>query len=366
MRVVQVNYAFDGRLKTAEDLLVRYTTLTGWASAVAAAGAEVLTVQQFHSSANVSHDRLPYLFGSFGEIAAAAAAFRPDVVHVNGLSFPVRTSRLRMNIARTSDVHPKLVVQSHSDGGVIGRAPWLRVAGRIRRSSVDAYLFAVREHADAWRAAGIVAPEALVFTVMPASTDVRAMPVDEARSASGVTGDPALLWIGRLNPNKDPLTVLDGFERFAARHAAATLTMIFHEGDLVDEVRARVSASVALRARVRLVGAVPHDRIAAFLTAANLFIVGSHHEGSGYSLMEALACGATPVVTDIPTFRALTSNIGCLWTPGDADACARALASAARTRDRQRVIDHFEKNLTWEAVGRRAVEIYAEVLRAEG
>ena len=38
-------------------------------------------------------------------------------------------------------------------------------------------------------------------------------------------------------------------------------------------------------------------------SAADLFVVGSHHQGSGYALMEACACGAVPVVTAIPTFR---------------------------------------------------------------
>jgi len=34
--------------------------------------------------------------------------------------------------------------------------------------------------------------------------------------------------------------------------------------------------------------------------------------------------------------------------------------------DRARVIDHFERNLTWDAVGKRAVEIYADVIRDSG
>ena len=31
--------------------------------------------------------------------------------------------------------------------------------------------------------------------------------------AIGATGDPLILWVGRLTTNKDPLTVLDGLER---------------------------------------------------------------------------------------------------------------------------------------------------------
>jgi len=367
MRVVQVNYAFADGLKSAGELLDAYSTLTGWADAIARAGADVRTVQQFHSSANVTRNGLSYEFGPFSAIAAAVAAHRPDVIHVNGLTFPVRTWRLRHHVARALDGRrmPAVVVQSHADGGVVGRAPSLRLAARALRSAADAFLFAVREHADAWRDAGFVAPSAPVFVVMPASTGVRALPRDEARSASGVVGQPAIVWVGRLNANKDPLTVLAAFERFAARAPSATLTMIYHTEDLLTAVRERVVGSVALRDRVRLAGAVPHDQIAAFLSAADLFIVGSHHEGGGYGLMEALACGATPVVTDIPTFRALTAGtIGALWTPGDAESCARALESARI--DRRRVVEHFERNLTWEAVGRRGLAIYGEVIREKG
>ncbi|HZT77644.1 MAG TPA: glycosyltransferase family 4 protein [Vicinamibacterales bacterium] len=378
MRVVQVNYPFDAALPTAGALLDRYATLTGWAEAIAGAGANVLTVQRFGTSSNVTRAGLPYTFGTFNEIAEATLRFRPDIVHVNGLEFPIWTWELRRWLApRTA-----IVVQSHADGGTVGRAP--RLAGAATRRVADALLFAVPEHAQTWRDAGLVARGTPVFAVMPASTSIRAVDRDAARSASGVTGDPAVLWVGRLNANKDPLTVLDGFERFASRATGATLSMVYHDGDLAAAVRARVLASDALRGRVRLVGEVPHDRIATFFSAADIFVVGSHHEGSGYALMEALACGATAVVSEIPTFRALVSGthpsgtgdgpelypsrtrVGHLWPPGDADACARALERAAATADRQHVIDHFERNLTWDAVGKRAVEIYGEVSSAKG
>ena len=365
MRVVQVNYASDPALKSADELLDRYTTLTGWAHAIAAAGADVLTVQQFHSSANVTRNGVSYTFGDFSTIAAAAAAFTPDIVHVNGVTFPVETWRLRRRIGRPQRAALHLVVQSHSDGGDIGRAPMLRIAGRLCRSSVDAFLFAVPEHAQAWRDAGFIAPTQRVHTVMPASTDVRPMPRGDARSRSGVTGSPAIVWVGRLNANKDPLTILAAFEQFASRASDATLTMIYHTDELLPQVRERIIGSSTLRDRVRLVGAVPHDQMSAYFSAADIFLVGSHHEGSGYSLMEALACGAIPVVTNIPTFRALTGDVGHLWSPGDVEGCVRALDSTAAD-ERPRVIEHFEKNLTWKAVGERAVDIYRAVIMAHG
>jgi glycosyltransferase involved in cell wall biosynthesis len=373
MRVVQVNYAFDRALRSANALLDRYTTLTGWSDAIARAGADVLTIQRFETSSNVTRGNVTYTFGVFSEIADAMAAFRPDLVHVNGLASPQRTWALR----RWLRPGVALVVQDHASGVPRDRGP---IASGIRRyfmRAADAFLFSTPEQAEPWRRRGFITSRQGVYSVMEASTDLRPMSREAARSASGVTGSPALLWVGRLNANKDPLTVLAAFERFVARAPAATLTMIYHEADLLETVRARVIGSGALGGRVRLVGAVPHDRMSAYFSAADLFVVGSHHEGSGYSLMEAIACGAIPVVTDIPTFRALIgagllpgtvpgSSPAPLWTPGDVEGCARALGDVAArdlARERPRVIEHFERELTWDAVGKRAMTIYEDVLR---
>lgn len=356
MRVLQVNYAFDPSLRSAADLLDRYATLTGWATALARAGAEVATVQAFHSSANVTRMGLPYIFGDFATIASAAAAFRADLVHVNGLGRPLQTWRIARRLAPAA-----LVVQDHAGGdptdGVLRRI----VRRRLMRP-VDAFLFTAIEQAEPWRCGGLIRAPQAVFDVLEASTDVRSVPRAAARAASGVGGDPAVLWIGRLNANKDPLTVLGAFERVAARRATATLTMIFHGGEFEDRARARIAGSPILRDRVRLVGRVPHDRIAAFCSAADLFVLGSHHEGSGYALLEAMACGCVPVVTDIPPFRIIARDAGVLWQPGDGESCARAMEEATAI-PRERVIDHFERNLTWEAVGKGAMKIYEEVVQ---
>jgi len=181
-----------------------------------------------------------------------------------------------------------------------------------------------------------------------------------------VHGRPALLWVGRLNANKDPLTVLDGFERALPDLDGAALTMVYGEGGELPAVQARVSASSALRDRVRLAGRVPADRMAAYFSAADIFVLGSHHEGSGYALIEACACGALPVVTDIPSFRAITGGgrVGVLWKPGDALQCSRALVAAARRDldvEGRAMRDHFERHLSWEAVGHRALEVYGEI-----
>lgn len=366
MRVVQVNYAFDKGLTDPDALLDRYVTLTGWSEALADAGVgAVAVVQRFHRDAQIRRNGIDYLFRA-GRIAEAVAAYRPDIAHVNGLTFSVQTWMLRRALGPSTAI----VAQNHADGGAVGRAPLLRLFGRAGRGHIDAFLFAAAEHVEPWRRAGFIAPGQATYQVMEASTALQPVPRRAARDASGMRGSPAVLWVGRLNANKDPLTVLDGFARTAGALPGATLTMIYSEADLLSAVRERLQRSPELAARVRLLGEAPHDRMASFYSAADLFVVGSHHEGSGYSLMEACACGAVPVVTNIPSFRLLTGNetVGALWEPGDADGCARALLDVARRdliTERARLAEHFTRELSWSAVGRRAIEIYDAVLSSK-
>jgi glycosyltransferase involved in cell wall biosynthesis len=230
-------------------------------------------------------------------------------------------------------------------------------------ADVDAIFFTAEEQARPWRSAGILTSRHAIHAVPEASRRVRRVAREEARRRSGVHGEPALLWVGRLVPTKDPLTVLEGFARVLPRLPQARLTYVYQDAALVEELRARLEAQAELRARVRLAGKLDRTALADCLSAADIFVLGSHAEGSGYALIEALACGLVPVVTDIPSFRALTDRgrLGALWPPGDAGALAEAVVGVAeRSMEERRaaILRYFEAELSWPAVGRRALEAY--------
>ena len=361
MTVLQANFDFDRTLVDPDELLERYTTLTGWSEALLEAGAaRVVVLQRFHHHAIVRRKGVDYHFGRPRDIAAADLR-SVEVAHVNGLNFPMQTHRLRAQL----DARVPILVQDHATG-----LPPARAASRALRRwgfhPVDAFLFTSARLADPWRAANIIRRRHHVYEVLEASTTLRPMARAAAREASGITGSPALLWVGRLNANKDPLTVLAGFERIIVACPGASLTMVFGSDELLPEIRARLARSSSLASRVRLVGQVRHENLPSYYSAADIFVLGSHHEGSGYALIEACACGAIPVVTSIPAFRAITGDgtHGALFVRGDDVGLERALLEMAG-RDlgalRADLARHFESELSWAAIGRRALEIYEEV-----
>jgi len=378
LRIVQLNLAYSPALSTPSALLDAYHTLTGWAAAVQQVGADVVTVQRFTVDADVTHGLSEMRFvrdGGDGVAApwspcertiGAAIAIRPDVVHVNGLMFPGAVRALRQRLPREGAI----VLQDHS--GIVPRSwPWPLEWWRRRRWQeafvcADAVMFSARQLAERWLPSGLT-PEATILELSPAGSSVAPLDRGEALRRTQMRAEPRILWVGRLDSNKDPLTVLSALEMAMPRLEDGHVWMIYGDAPLEAAVAQRIASSMMLRERVTLVGAVPHDQIGAWFSAADIFVSGSHHEGSGYSLIEAMACGAAPCVTSIPSFRALTGGHGALWRVGDADACAAALvdvASRDRAPERAAIQRHYANALSWEHIGQRTVRDYRALVEA--
>jgi glycosyltransferase involved in cell wall biosynthesis len=147
----------------------------------------------------------------------------------------------------------------------------------------------------------------------------------------------------------------------------ARLAMIYGSEDLLPGLDRWLAENPSTQARVRLLGLQPHRALEAFYNSSEFFLLGSHHEGSGFAVLEALACGVVPVLSDIPSFRVLTGRggIGGLWPVGDAEALATVLTARysrlhGRTPDEVRAF--FDEHFSWEAIGRRGMAVYREII----
>jgi glycosyltransferase involved in cell wall biosynthesis len=119
--------------------------------------------------------------------------------------------------------------------------------------------------------------------------------------------------------------------------------------------------------RVALLGRKPHDELEVLYNSSDFFLLGSHHEGSGFAVLEALACGVTPVLTDIPSFRVLTGEgvAGGLWQVGNEDSLAQVLTtrySVQCSETPNRVRAFFDANFSWPAIASRAIDVYCDLI----
>ena len=371
MRVVQVSFHHDRARRGAAALLDAWPTLTGVAAAVARAGVEITVVQAAHRTESVQRDGVTYRFVAERGLARiplfpryvlrAVASSRPAVVHVHGFGFPVQTHALA---ARLSGV--PILVQDHANRPPSG---WRRRVYRRGLSAVRATAFTARDQAAPFVAAGLIAANLPVFEILEASSGFSPGDRRAARARTGLFGNPGLLWVGRLSEPKDPFTVLDAFARAAHALDDPHLWCCYGSGTFTSRVEARIAADPTLRDRVHLVGRLSHEEIEHYLRAADLFVLASKSEGSGYAAIEALACGLTPLLSDIPSFRKMTrdGSVGALFPNGDAEALAGLLIDWSGTDNdeaRARTREHFERFLSYDVLGRELHAAYTAL--AEG
>jgi glycosyltransferase involved in cell wall biosynthesis len=289
---------------------------------------------------------------------------KPDVVFVNGLIFPWQTILLRLQVGRKT----KIVGLHHAEKPFRGIKKFLQ---RLADKCFDAYCFSAAEFGSQWAAAGNISGTNKVHEIMEVSSDIAPVEKQSALAITKVSGAPVYLWVGRLNANKDPLTVIKAFILFARNNRLAKLYMIFQTEELLDEINVLLNLAGEARSQVILQGAVLHSDLGAWYSSADFIVSGSHYEGSGTAVCEAMSCGCIPLLTDIESFRMMTGrgNCGWLYAPGNPDALAAVFQKSEAcdlTVEREKVICQYQETLSFHAIASKMNRLINALVKVNG
>jgi glycosyltransferase involved in cell wall biosynthesis len=171
---------------------------------------------------------------------------------------------------------------------------------------------------------------ARVFGIDPERITVAPNAVDPVFAASsgapGPVVPPYVLAIGNLQPRKNLITLIRAFRRLSDERPdlAERLVIVgqpaYRGSRIVEEARDLVA-----RGRVVFTGYLSDPPMASALAAATLFAHPSTYEGFGLPLIEAMACGAPVVASDIPVVREVAGEAAALVPPLDPGAWAATL-----------------------------------------
>ncbi len=141
-------------------------------------------------------------------------------------------------------------------------------------------------------------------------------------------GEPFVLCAaGGISPHKNVETLLEAYARL--NHDAPRLVVV---GALADETYASSASSVTARAarlglgdRVVFPGYVPDEVLAALYRRATVVVNPSRAEGFGLTAVEAAACGAPLLLSDLPAHRETLGRAALLFDPLDVGELAARL-----------------------------------------
>lgn len=324
----------------------------------------VINIKRINYEGNVIHKGIDYRFFNIGKrdtyfpfrLNRYIKNLKPDVVLVQGLHVPLQVILLRLVLGK----RVKIIAQNHAEKPFTGIKKYIQ---RLADRCIDAYLFASHELGADWVNNGNIASPQKIHEVMEVSSIFSPMDKAVARSKTGVKGEPVFLWVGRLDENKDPLNVVRAFLRFAELKRSARLYMIYHTSELLEPIQTIISL-FPQHDVIRLVGKVPHSELQYWFNSADMILSGSHYEGSGTAVCEAMSCGCMPIATDIPSFRMITDNgrCGLLYEPGNEQALLDALKLSCEpdlAAKQKAALEYFRSNLSFEAIAKRIREITA-------
>ena len=64
-----------------------------------------------------------------------------------------------------------------------------------------------------------------------------------------------------------------------------------------------LASSLGILDKVRFLGWIEHDKLPSYLSSSDIYVSTSLSDGASNSLLEAMACGLAPIVSDIPANR---------------------------------------------------------------
>jgi glycosyltransferase involved in cell wall biosynthesis len=117
------------------------------------------------------------------------------------------------------------------------------------------------------------------------------------------------------------------------------------------------------------VGTLPHEVLPAFLNSAPVYVSTSLFDGTSVSLLEAMACGRLPVVSDIEANREwiIHGDNGLLFPPGDHDKLADSIErglddKGLQMRAREINLRLIRERALWDPTLDRLEALYDELL----
>lgn len=174
-----------------------------------------------------------------------------------------------------------------------------------------------------------------------------------------------ILYTGTIEPRKNIINIIKSFNILKDKGLPYKLVLAGKKGWLSETIFEEVKRS-RFKDDIILTGYIPDEELKLYYSACDVFVYPSLYEGFGLPPLEAMACGAPVVVSDIPVFRETLSESALFINPESpqemADGIVRVLNDDNLRRNLKKKGDEQVKKFSWERTATETLETYKKVL----
>ncbi|MCP4262281.1 MAG: glycosyltransferase family 4 protein [Planctomycetes bacterium] len=184
-------------------------------------------------------------------------------------------------------------------------------------------------------------------------------------------GKRYILYVGGISPHKNIDTLIEALAEVHKETSLEDVHLVIvgdYAGDAFNtcyEELCTVVECYGLDCIVHFTGFVPDDDLVHLYKACQAFVLPSYLEGFGLPVVEAMACGAAVVTSDVGSLPNVLDGAGELFDPHDmlalVDCLKRILGNSAYKRELQRRSLQRALDFSWESSAQQLMNIFSSM-----
>jgi len=173
-----------------------------------------------------------------------------------------------------------------------------------------------------------------------------------------------LLHVGNHKPHKNAEGLLKAYQLLVQGERVEAPPLVMVGGFPPDGALAQRASAMLLGERIRCLGHVQRDELAALYRGALAFLYPTLYEGFGLTVLEAMACGVPVIAGDVPAVREVGGDAVLRVNPRDVVELVAAVRRVLEQKDVQEDMRERGRKRAREFVWRRAAEATLAVYRS--
>lgn len=175
-----------------------------------------------------------------------------------------------------------------------------------------------------------------------------------------------LLTVGTVQPRKNYKRLIKAFSSVSKQYPELNLVIVGKKGWLCEDIY-KLPRQLHISQNVHFLGHVPDNELPILYSGAKAFVFPSLYEGFGLAPLEAMACGAPVVISDVSSLPEVGGDAATYVVPTSVASIEKGIRTvlSAKPGEREKLVEVSllrASKFSWEQAAKETVGVFKKVV----